>query len=141
MANWTKVFRFGHNILVPTRVNDSKTMLFGLDTGAFTNILSLRAGRQIGKVSSESRIHVVGLNGEVKEVYSAKATLRFGRLQQPNLDVVTLDLSTASRQIGTDISGFLGFEMLRLLEIKLDYRDGIVDFLYDPKRVQHFGGY
>jgi len=64
MANWTKVFRFGHNMLVPTRVNDSKTLLFGLDTGAFNNILSLRAGRQLGKVSSESRIHVHGLNGE-----------------------------------------------------------------------------
>jgi Aspartyl protease/Tetratricopeptide repeat len=141
MANWTKVFRFGHNMLVPTRVNDSKTLLFGLDTGAFNNILSLRAGRQLGKVSSESRIHVHGLNGEVKEVYSAKATLRFGHLQQPNLDVITFDLSTASRHTGTDISGFLGFGMLRLLEIKLDYRDGIVDFEYDPKRVQHFAGY
>jgi hypothetical protein len=25
--------------------------------------------------------------------------------------------------------------MLRLLELKLDYRDGLVDFEYDPKRV------
>jgi hypothetical protein len=25
--------------------------------------------------------------------------------------------------------------MLRLLEVKLDYRDGLVDFQYDPKRV------
>ncbi len=38
MADWTKVFRFGHSILIPTSVNDSKSMLFGLDTGAFTNI-------------------------------------------------------------------------------------------------------
>src|ERR1019366_614711 len=44
MVNWTKVFRFDHTMLVPTNVNDSKPMLFGLDTGGFTNILSLRAG-------------------------------------------------------------------------------------------------
>ena len=43
-------------ILVPTSVNDSKPMLFGLDTGAFSNILSLRAGRQVGKVSSDYRV-------------------------------------------------------------------------------------
>jgi hypothetical protein len=66
MANWIKVFRFGHDILVPTTVNDSKTVLFGLDTGAFSNLLSLRAGRQLGEVSSENRVHVHGLNGEVK---------------------------------------------------------------------------
>jgi hypothetical protein len=124
-------------MLVPTSVNDSKPLLFGLDTGAFSNILSLRAGRQVSKVSSENRVRVHGVNGEVKEVYSAKATLRFGHLQQPNLEVITLDLSNVSRHTGVDMSGFLGFGMLQLLEIKMDYRDGIVDFEYDPKRVQH----
>jgi tetratricopeptide (TPR) repeat protein len=138
MANWTKVFRFGHSMLVPTSVNDSKPMLFGLDTGTSSNILSLRAGRQVGKVSSEDRVRVHGVNGEVKAVYSAKATLRFGHLHQPDLDVITLDLSTVSRRTGTEISGFLGFAMLELLEMKLDYRDGLVDFEYDPKRVQRF---
>ncbi len=67
MANWTKVFRFSHTILVPTSVNDSKPMLFGLDTGAFTNILSLRVGRQIAKVSSDYRDRVGGLNGRGKQ--------------------------------------------------------------------------
>jgi len=139
MADWTKVFRFGHNILVPTSVNDSKPMLFGLDTGAFANILSVRAGRQVGKVSSDDRLRVRGLNGEVKKVYSSdKATLRFGHLRQANLEIVTLDLSTLSRHTGTEVSGFLGFAMLKLLEIELDYRDGLVDFKYDPKRVNAF---
>jgi tetratricopeptide (TPR) repeat protein len=139
MANWTKVFRFGHSILVPTNVNDSKAMLFGLDTGAFNNILSVRAGRQVSKVNSEERMHVHGVNGAVDKVYSSeKATLRFGHLQQPNLGIVTLDLSNISRHTGTEVSGFLGFAMLRQLEVELDYRDGLVDFKYDPKRVNPF---
>jgi Aspartyl protease/Tetratricopeptide repeat len=135
MANWTKVFRFGHMMLVPTFVNDSPAMLFGLDTGGFANILSLREGRQLGKVNSEDRLHVHGLNGEVNKVYSAKATLRFARLQEPSMDVVTFDLSQESRRLGTEVSGLLGFAMLQVLEIKLDYRDGLVDFEYDPKRI------
>lgn len=135
MANWTKVFRFGHTVLIPTTVNDSNVMLFGLDTGAFTNILSVRAGRQVSKVSSEERLHVRGLNGEVNKVYtSEKATLRFGHFQQTTIEMVTLDLSSLSRRMGTEISGFLGFAMLRALEIKVDYRDGLVDFVCDPKR-------
>ncbi|MGE5053942.1 MAG: aspartyl protease family protein [Acidobacteriota bacterium] len=136
MADWTKVFRFGHTILVPTSVNDSKAMLFGLDTGAFSNILSVRAGRQVSKVDSDDRVRVHGVNGAVNKVYrSEKATLRFARFQQSNLDIITLDLSTISRRTGTEVSGFLGFAMLRQLEIELDYRDGLVDFKYDPKRL------
>ncbi len=138
MANWTKVFRFGHTMLVPTFVNDSPALLFGLDTGAFTNILSLHEGRQLGKVNSEDRLRVNGLNGEVNKVYSAKATLRFAQLRQPSMDVVTFDLSPVSRRLGTEVSGFLGFAMLRVLEVKLDYRDGLVDFEYEPKRVPAF---
>jgi hypothetical protein len=139
MADWTKVFRFGHTMLVPTSVNDSKAMLFGLDTGAFSNLLSVRAGRQVSKVSSEDRVRVRGVNGAVNKVYSSeKATLRFAHFQQSNLDIITLDLSTISRHTGTELSGFLGFAMLRQLEVELDYRDGLVDFKYDPKRVNRF---
>jgi tetratricopeptide (TPR) repeat protein len=139
MADWTKVFRCGHTMLVPTSVNDSKAMLFGLDTGAFSNLLSVRAGRQVSKVSSEDRVRVRGVNGAVNKVYSSeKATLRFGHVQQSNLGIITLDLSTISRHTGTEVSGFLGFAMLRQLEVELDYRDGLVDFKYDPKRVSPF---
>jgi hypothetical protein len=137
MANWTKVFRFGHALLVPTSVNGSKPMLFGLDTGAFSNILSLRAARQVAKVSSDYRDRVNGLSGSVNQVYtSAKATLSFGHIRQSNQGIITFDLSGASSQTGTEVSGFLGFEMLRKLELKLDYRDGLVDFVYDRKHAQ-----
>jgi tetratricopeptide (TPR) repeat protein len=141
MGKWTKVFRFGHSILVPTSVNDSQVMLFGLDTGAFSNILSVRAGRQVSKVSSDGSIHIRGLNGAVDKVYSSKATLRFAHLQQPSLDMVTLDLSSLSRRTGKEVSGLLGFGMLVVLDLKLDYRDGLVDFEYDPKRVRPFERY
>lgn len=139
MADWTKVFRFGHMLLVPTSVNDSKAMLFGLDTGAFSNLLSVRAGRQVSKVSSEDRIRVNGVNGAVNKVYSSdNATLTFAGMRQANRGIITLDFSTLSRHLGTEISGFLGFAMLRELEVELDYRDGIVHFKYDPKRVNRF---
>jgi len=138
MANWTKVFHFGHTLLVPTRVNDSPAMLFGLDTGAFANLLSLRAGQQASKVNPEDRTRVRGLSGKVDKVYSAKATLRFGHLRQPNMDIVTLDLSSTSEQLGTEVSGFLGFDMLSVLDVKLDYRDGLVDFEYHPKHIWSF---
>src|SRR5208283_302566 len=32
------------------------------------------------------------------------------------------------------VSGILGFELLRMLQVKIDYRDGLVDFAYDASR-------
>ena len=134
MANWTQVFRLGHNFLVQTSVNDSEPMLFLLDTGSPNNVLSEHAGRQLSKVRSQNRLRIKGMSGDVDRVYSsAEATLRFGHLQQKNKDIVTLDLSTMNREDKMEVSGFLGFTMLKLLDVKLDYRDGLVDFEYDPK--------
>ena len=139
MADWTKVFRFGHSILVPTSVNDSKSMLFGLDTGAFSNLLSVRAGRQVSKVSSDDRVRVRWVNGEVNKVYSSeKATLRFGHFQQSNLGIITLDLSTVSRHTGTEVSGFLGFAMLRQLEVEAGLPRRPCGFRVRPKARESF---
>ena len=78
---------------------------------------------------------IKGLGGSVKKVYRAdKAVLKFGRLQQHNQEMVAVDLTHVSDRIGTEVSGMLGFTMLRLLDIKIDYRDGLVDFSYDPTR-------
>ena len=35
---------------------------------------------------------------------------------------------------GTEISGILGVGVLRHLEMKIDYRDGLVDFVSIPDR-------
>lgn len=74
------------------------------------------------------------MSGDVDRVYSsAEATLRFGHLQQKNKDIVTLDLSAMNREDNMEVSGFLGFTMLKLLDVRLYYRDGLVDFEHDQK--------
>ncbi len=135
MKSWTPVYHFGHEILIRTEVNDSKPMLFLIDTGSGANLLSTRAGREVTKVRSDPNTHVKGLSGTVTNVYSAdKATLRFSHFTQKNLDIVSFDLSKISKNTGTEVSGVLGFQLLRMLQVKIDYRDGLVDFAYDPSR-------
>jgi tetratricopeptide (TPR) repeat protein len=136
MARWTKVFRFGHILLIPTLVDRSKSMLFMIDTGAFTNVLSTRAAREVTQVRSDPRMQVKGLSGTMNNVYRAdRATLQFGHYYQENQDIVTLDLSAVTKSAGTEVSGILGFAMLRIMKVKIDYRDGLVDFVYDPKHL------
>jgi len=136
MANWSKVYRFRHLLLVPTRVDKTGPTLFLIDTGSFSNALSTRAAQQLTQLRSDPGTRVSGLSGSVGQVYRAdKATLQFGRYEQENQDVVTFDLSSISRQTGTQVSGILGFNMLRILQLKIDYRDGLVDFIYDPNHL------
>jgi hypothetical protein len=55
-----------------------------------------------------------------------------GHLHQNNWTVDVIDLSFLTGTTGTEVSGVVGLNMLSQLEIKLDYRDGLVDFIY-PK--------
>jgi predicted aspartyl protease/Flp pilus assembly protein TadD len=136
MKTWAPVFRFGHEVLVPTKVNELPRVLFLLDTGAFANTFSKRLAEQLGKVSSDDRMRVKGLNGNVEKVYRAPdATLEFGGLRQKNVNTVTLDLTNISRHTGTEVGGILGFDMLQLLDLQIDYRDNLVNFNYDPTKL------
>jgi hypothetical protein len=46
-------------------------------------------------------------------------------------------MSRVSRQAGTEVSGTLGMVMLRLLKVRLDYRDALADFQYAPQPARH----
>jgi hypothetical protein len=101
MQSWTRVFRFGHLLLVPTLVNGGAPKLFVLDTGAFNNILSTATAKEVTKMAEDYRSSVKGVSGGVKTVYRAdKATLQFGHLKQKNEEVLTVDLSKLSHQTG-----------------------------------------
>jgi tetratricopeptide (TPR) repeat protein len=134
--NFEKVYRFGHILALPTRLNNASPKLFLLDTGAWDNTVTPAAAQEATKVYSEPDIKVKGLNGEVKNVYTTgEITLTFGKFQQHRRDLVAFDTKGLSDSVGTEISGTLGFVMLYVLEIKIDYRDYLVDFTYDPNRI------
>jgi tetratricopeptide (TPR) repeat protein len=136
MQDYTKIFRFGHELLIPTRVGDLPPKLFLIDTGAMMNTISTQAAREVTKVHGDQYMHVRGISGSVKDVYSAdKAVLAFSHYRQENQDMTAFDLSGISKGTGTEISGILGFTTLRQFTIKIDYRDGLVDFIYTgPKK-------
>ncbi len=136
MADWSKAYRFRSLLLTPTKVDGTGPLLFLIDTGSFSNVLSTRTAQQITQVRSDPSLSVKGMSGTVSNVYRAdKATLEFGRYEQENQDVVTFDLSNVCKQTGTNVGGILGFNMLRILQTKIDYRDGLVNFVFDPKHL------
>jgi tetratricopeptide (TPR) repeat protein len=135
MQSYTRVMRFGHDLLVPTAIGNVPFKFFLLDSGALTNFISPAAAREVTKVRGDSDVSVEGISGRVDKVFSAsKAILQFGHLKQENQDMTAFDTTPISNSIGTEVSGFLGFTTLRVLDVKIDYRDALIDFSYDAKR-------
>ncbi len=72
--------------------------------------------------------------GRVKEVYEADDfTLTFGRFRQRLFNSLSLDLSSQSKHLGTEMSGIIGMPVLSLFTLTIDYRDGLVKFDYHPR--------
>jgi tetratricopeptide (TPR) repeat protein len=134
-ADFEKVYRFGHMLLLPLDLNKAPAHLFLLDTGAFDNSVSPAAAKEASKISTDSDIRVKGLIEEVKTGFTTGNMLvTFGHFQQRG-DLIAFDMTGISNSVGTEVSGTLGLAMLEHLEIKLDYRDNLVQFRYEANRI------
>jgi tetratricopeptide (TPR) repeat protein len=129
MENWTRVFRFGHLLLVPARVGKATNRLFVLDTGAANTLISYELAAAVSNVNRDDKTTLRGLNGRVGDVYqTGNLVLEFAGFEQKNLGMTAFDTWELSHRLGTEISGFLGLPVLDLFTLKIDYRDGLVKF-------------
>jgi predicted aspartyl protease len=136
MQNWTPVLRLGHMLLMPVTINTGLPHFFLVDTGADMTSLSPAAAREIGKVETAG-MEIHGISGQVKKVYaSGQVMLHFAGLRFPSPSLFAFDTTNLSSDTGVEISGFLGAGVLRRLTVQIDYRDDLVKFNYDPKRLQ-----
>jgi Flp pilus assembly protein TadD/predicted aspartyl protease len=135
MKNWTPVFRSGHHLIFPTVLGtNATTKLFIMDTGAGTNLVSIDAAREVTHVSFDSDNKVKGVSGDVKHVAGTDSLMiQFAHVRQQIPDgALAIDTSSISRGSGVEISGFIGYPILKELLIQIDYRDNLVNVTYTP---------
>jgi len=133
MGSATRVFRFGHLLLVPVRVGSATNRLFVLDTGAATTLISYELAAAVSKVNRDDKTGLRGLNGKVGDVYqTGNLVMEFAGFEQKNLGMTAFDTWELSHRLGTEISGFLGLPVLDLFTLTIDYRDGLVKFERRP---------
>jgi predicted aspartyl protease len=129
MENATRVYRFGHLLLVPARVDNVANRLFVLDTGAASTLISYELAAEVSKISRDDKTGLRGLNGRVSDVYqTGNLVLEFAGFEQKNMGMTAFDTWELSHRLGTEISGFLGLPVLDLFTLTIDYRDGLVKF-------------
>jgi predicted aspartyl protease len=135
MKDWAHIYRIGHNLLIPASLNDTRSRIFILDTGAFATSITPEVAREVTKVHADDRITVRGISGKVDKVYSAdNITFKFANISQKVEDVVAFATPSISKNLNMEVSGFIGFTALGQMTISIDYRDGLMKFAYDANR-------
>jgi predicted aspartyl protease len=139
MQDWDRVWRSGHDLMMDVRLSPTgPAKLFLLDTGASTDLIAPDFARQAGHVSSGSWITPVGISGKVNKTWTTgPMKLYFSHMVAPTDGMIAIDTSNLVRGSGTEISGLIGAPMLHQLTFSIDYRDNLVHFTYDPKRIAH----
>jgi tetratricopeptide (TPR) repeat protein len=128
MQSYAKIYRFGHNLLIPVVVSDKAVGNFILDSGADLNTASPKIAQQVTKTTYEG-MGIKGVSGSVKQVLNGdKAILQFAKLRVRSDDIPVFDISHISNGIGTEIAGFIGIRTLVQMKMTIDYRDGLVNF-------------
>lgn len=126
MQSFTKIWRFGHDLLIPVVVSDMAVGNFILDTGADLNTITPKLAQQVTKLNYEGMI-MKGVSGSVKQVLTGdKLILQFATVRVRSDDIPVFDMENISRSEGTEISGLIGIRTLVQMKFTIDYRDGLV---------------
>lgn len=121
-------------MLLLTQVNKVLDKLFLLDTGAWDNAITLSAAREATKIHFDDDFKVKGLSSEVSKVYTTEICDSFVR-QFPAGDARPARLRYEEHQRFAGDGGF-AHPWFRDAMGKIDYRDHLVDFQYNPNHAR-----
>jgi Aspartyl protease len=138
MKGWAPVLRFQHMLIVPTFVNNAPVKLFLLDTGSAMSLLSPSTAKEVGQMNDFTDAQLRGVNGVVRKVpMVGNVSMTFAMIKQTRRNMLIVDTGGMSRNVGAELSGIIGFPILRELVISIDYRDNLIHVVYDPKKGFH----
>jgi tetratricopeptide (TPR) repeat protein len=134
MAAWTQMYHFGSAILIPAQVNDSPPELFEVATSSKYNVLAPEFARERASLKRDTQsAHLEGINGKVSDESTGKVKLALADLHFKAIRVISFGDTRSSDSEETGIAGYLGFDFLRNLELMIDYRDGLIHFVFAPR--------
>ena len=145
MANWQRLYRNGHMLLMPTGLVDTRRIkddsawqekLFLLDSGAQQSLISPRAAAEVTNIWRDWNHQFQGISGQVSQVFEAGAfTFAFAGVRVTSPSMNSIETTGLSHSNGVEISGFIGAPVLYQLVMHIDYRDNLINFEHPtPKR-------
>jgi aspartyl protease/tetratricopeptide repeat protein len=129
MAAWTQMYYFDNAILIPARVNDSPSELFEVAAASKYNVLAPEFARERASLKrGKASARLEGTNGKVSAELTGQVRMEFADLHFNAIRVFSFDDTRSGDNAETEVSGYLGFEILRNLHFIIDYRDGLIHF-------------
>jgi hypothetical protein len=119
-----KAFRAGNLLLLHGTVNGHADGYLVLDSGSPHSLVS----RKLVPMNGPTAVFAGAQGGESVAVPSAPLNIRLGAQHLVDFDYATFDASQISSRAGIEISGVIGFSMLRDWSLTVDYRNGFVEF-------------
>ncbi|HEY6308166.1 MAG TPA: aspartyl protease family protein [Candidatus Angelobacter sp.] len=127
-ADFSQAFGFGHFLLLWTQAGDKVAGLFVVDSGSNLSSIAPEPARQLAQMRPLNAT-VTGMSGGVNSAFFADdLTLQFGKVRRKNQRIITVDLHSVSKNLGTEVSGQIGFNTLEDMRVVINYRDGLVGF-------------
>jgi len=124
-----RIYRIGHMLMVPTSVSGSEPAMFVIDTGASQTLIGKEFAAELAKMRSAANLPIGGLSGKIDDVDAADdLKFKFGGFSVHCQDTLSINLKRHDDDLGMEVAGFLGFPILKLFSITLDYRNGLVKF-------------
>jgi len=133
MSQWMQMYRFGNAILIPAQVNGPPSGLFEVAASSKYNVLAPEFAKERASLRHDLKsAHLEGINGKVSSESSGKVKLAFEDLHFKAIKMISFDDTSPNDSAETEIAGYLGFDLLRNLRFIIDYRDGLIHFMFGP---------
>jgi predicted aspartyl protease len=124
-----RIYRIGHNLLVPTSVSGADPAMFILDTGASQTLIARDFAAELARMRSAANMPLHGISGRIDNVDAADdLKFKFGGFSVRCLDTLSVSLKRHGDDMGMEVAGFLGFPILKMFSITIDYRNGLMKF-------------
>lgn len=120
----------GNMSFVAVRVNDSKPLSFGLDTGAYLSVINTPIVEQLG-LKTGGRAVGFGAGGQVSSLQLPDVTLDVSGAILRDLDLSAMALGSIENSLGRPMDGILGAEFFKRYVVELDYEKKEIT-LYEP---------
>lgn len=129
LAAFTPVYHRRQYLLVPVTLNNKVRELFVLDTGMRFSTMTPEIAHAISnmKVNFTNTLQTVA--GPAAQIYRDSFDFQFANLALNHQNhILEFDPAAINHNAGFEVGGLLGFDMLHLFTLTLDYRDGLVAF-------------
>jgi hypothetical protein len=126
----------GH-IAFPVRINGSRPLRFGLDTGAIRSVIDVKRAQELG-LKMEGGQRVGGAGGRVDGSNIRGVSIGLLGVELRNQTIWALPLGAIAQQGGAGLDGIIGFELFNRYVVDIDYAKRVIN-LYEPDTYKYQG--